>query len=395
MTSPSSLHPHVLDFRMTRPAYEAPQSKTLDWIAQLHAEAERSRSADAAAFDAAAFHTRMRKLLYRYGCSPEKIGMRGYEVADSTHTAWGEMDIYDVVRRPEGAGSSARTQLYARIVESAVDRLYPDSDDPPGDLVHVTCTGYASPNAAQKLVAKRGWGSRTRITNAYHMGCYASLPALRIAGGFAATASASSGPERVDIVHNEVCTLHLRPADHSPEQLVVQSLFGDGHIRYSVVRGDRIAPDSARSSLEVLSLREEILPDSTEAMTWSVSDHGMYMTLTREVPARIASVARDFSRALFAEAGIDFARERPRTLFAIHPGGPKVIDVMQQALELSAAQVAASRDVLFRYGNMSSATLPHIWMNLVESPDVPVGTLIASFAFGPGLTASGALMVKR
>jgi predicted naringenin-chalcone synthase len=119
------------------------------------------------------------------------------------------------------------------------------------------------------------------------------------------------------------------------------------------------------------------------------------MTLTREVPGRIAAVARDFSTALFAEAGLDFARERPRSLFAIHPGGPKVIDVMQQALELSAAQVAASRDVLLRYGNMSSATLPHIWMNLVEAADVPAGTLIASFAFGPGLTASGALMVKR
>jgi predicted naringenin-chalcone synthase len=72
-----------------------------------------------------------------------------------------------------------------------------------------------------------------------------------------------------------------------------------------------------------------------------------------------------------------------------------VIDVMQQALELSDAQVAASRAVLLRYGNMSSATLPHIWMNLLQASDVTPATPIVSLAFGPGLTVSAALMVKR
>jgi predicted naringenin-chalcone synthase len=71
-----------------------------------------------------------------------------------------------------------------------------------------------------------------------------------------------------------------------------------------------------------------------------------------------------------------------------------VIDVMQQALELTDAQVAASRGVLLRYGNMSSATLPHIWMKLVEDADVPLGAPIVSLAFGPGLTVAAALMVK-
>jgi predicted naringenin-chalcone synthase len=130
-------------------------------------------------------------------------------------------------------------------------------------------------------------------------------------------------------------------------------------------------------------------------MAWVASDHGMYMTLAREVPTRIAAAARDFVAALFAEAGLSFARDRARTTFAIHPGGPKVIDVMRDGLELTEAQVAVSREVLLRYGNMSSATMPHIWMKLIEAPDVPVGTPVASLAFGPGLTISGALMVKR
>jgi predicted naringenin-chalcone synthase len=388
MQSLSAGMPCLTAFKSVRPAHQAPQKETLEWLAKMHTAAERLKSANADAFDAAAFQERIRKLLYRCGCSPEKIGSRGYELADGTHAVWSEMKIYDVITHPDGAGSHERTELYAQAAASAMDRLYADEDVPPRDLLHVTCTGYTSPSAAQRLVSKRGWGARTRVTHAYHMGCYASLPAVRMAGALC------TGTSRADIVHNELCTLHMHPADHSPEQLVVQSLFADGHIRYSVVPRDVARRDGAGPALGVLALREEILPDSTDAMAWAVSDHGMRMTLARDVPTRIARAGRAFVTELLAEAGLRFEQDARRIVFAIHPGGPKVIDVMQSALELDDAQVAASRDVLFRFGNMSSATLPHIWMNLLADPQVSEGTPIVSLAFGPGLTVSAALMVK-
>jgi predicted naringenin-chalcone synthase len=379
----------LVDFKSVRPQHEAAQGDTLEWLAQMHTASERSKPSTPADFDAEAFHTRMRKLLHRVGCSPAKIATRGYELADGNHAVWSAMRIYDVGSHPDGAGSDARTAMYARGAEAAMETLYAETDSAPADLLHVTCTGYASPSAAQRLVARRGWGSRTRVTHAYHMGCYASLPAIRIAHGL--LAGRSDAGARVDLVHNELCTLHMHPADHSPEQLVVQSLFADGHVRYSAV------PSAARpegvAALAVLATREEILPDSTEAMAWSVSDHGMRMTLARDVPERIARTVRDFVGALLNERGMTRA-DVASAAFAIHPGGPKVIDVMQQALELSDAQVAASRAVLLRYGNMSSATLPHIWMTILEATDVPRGTPVVSLAFGPGLTVSAALMVR-
>jgi predicted naringenin-chalcone synthase len=390
---PSSA-PRLSGFKSTRPAYQATQTEVLDWLATLHTQAERSRAPDPSAFDTETFHRRIRKLLYRYGCSPEKIATRGYEITDGNHKDWADMPIYNVVTRPEGAGSHARTQVYERAAEAAIERLYAEEEEPPRDLLHVTCTGYASPSAAQKLVARRGWGERTRVTHAYHMGCYASMPALRIASGYLANTTAATAGRRADIVHSEVCTLHLRPADHSPEQLVVQSLFADGHIRYAVTAGDAGRPDANGSALAILSTREAILPDSEAAMAWMASDHGMYMTLSREVPGRISEAARGFVGALFADAGFDLFEQAPAAIFAIHPGGPKVIDVVQQALELSEPQVAASREVLLRYGNMSSATLPHIWMNIANDRQIMAGTLVGSLAFGPGLTVSGALMVK-
>jgi predicted naringenin-chalcone synthase len=177
----------------------------------------------------------------------------------------------------------------------------------------------------------------------------------------------------------------------------VQTLFADGHVRYSVCSasaGKGATAGDAGASLALMALRDEIVPDSSDSMAWAVSDHGMRMGLSRDAPLLIARAAREFVATLFADAGADFSRQSRDAVFAIHPGGPKVIDVMQQALELSDAQVGASREVLRTCGNMSSATLPHIWMKLAESGDVPAGSPVVSLAFGPGLTLAGAFMVK-
>jgi predicted naringenin-chalcone synthase len=121
----------------------------------------------------------------------------------------------------------------------------------------------------------------------------------------------------------------------------------------------------------------------------------MHMTLARDVPDRIAAALRPFVADLFRKAELDLAENLTRTVFAVHPGGPKIIDRVRDVLELSDAQVRTSRDVLFDYGNMSSATLPHVWMRLLATDAVKAGTLILSLAFGPGLTVCGGLFRKR
>jgi predicted naringenin-chalcone synthase len=120
----------------------------------------------------------------------------------------------------------------------------------------------------------------------------------------------------------------------------------------------------------------------------------MQMTLSREIPDRIASALRGFVAELYRRGGYNLDAIK-HTAFAVHPGGPKIIDRVRDVLELSDAQVATSRDVLREYGNMSSATLPHVWMRLIADPRVPAGTLVVSLAFGPGLTVCGSLLEKR
>ena len=81
-------------------------------------------------------------------------------------------------------------------------------------------------------------------------------------------------------------------------------------------------------------------------------------------------------------------------VFAIHPGGPAILNQIRGKLGIEESQIAMSRKVLYEHGNMASATAPHIWQAIVESPAIPVGSKVLSMAFGPGLTVIGALFEK-
>jgi predicted naringenin-chalcone synthase len=389
----------LTDFRALDPAFRASQRETLEWLAAVHARAEATRAAavnrsgEVGEVEGTKLLEQMRRRFGRFGCGEDKIATRGHELGDFTHTRWNDMELYRVHAEPAGAGMAARTEQFARLALSAVTRLYAEPESPPQDLVHVTCTGYVAPSAAQRLVAAKGWGAQTRVTHAYHMGCYAAIPALRLAAGFEASAGerAVRSERRTDIVHTELCSLHVDPLAHSAEQLVVQSLFADGFIRYTV--RDQSSVDDRAPALRLLFLDEWILADSAGAMTWSCSDSGMHMTLARDVPERFGGALREFLSHITGRAGLE-PTEALRASYAVHPGGPRILDCVRVALELTEAQIEHSRSVLRERGNMSSATLPHIWQRMATSRAVRHDQAIVSLAFGPGLTICGAVLRK-
>ena len=144
----------------------------------------------------------------------------------------------------------------------------------------------------------------------------------------------------------------------------------------------------------MLAVREEIVPDSLDDMTWALSEWGFQMTLSRDVPGKIAACLPRFLSTLFVDAGMSYSKEAGEAIFAVHPGGPRILDSVEELLGLEKHQLRLSRAVLFERGNMSSATLPHIWMAAASDSDIKPGTLIVSLAFGPGLTIAGALFRK-
>jgi predicted naringenin-chalcone synthase len=378
------------NFNIILPRYHATQEYVSEWLTNAHARAEATANGQAELEPE--FVPRMARMVRRYGCAPSSIGQRYSELEDFLHQDWSRMQIFNLNENPEGHSLAVRSQFFAETAHRALQDFFVGETDAPTDLLHVTCTGYASPSAIQRLLAGKGWHTQTRATQVYHMGCYAAVPALRVAKGLLLNPQ-NGAPPRAEIVHTELCTLHFNPRDHRPEQLVVQSLFADGHIRYALTLCDDDA-EIKQPAFEVLAVREEIVPDSLADMTWELSEWGFRMTLARDVPEKIAAALPGFLARMFAQAGESYEDTRPTTLFAVHPGGPRIIDAVQALLELSVEQTAISRALLYERGNMSSATLPHVWARVLETRAVKAGTLVASLAFGPGLTIAGALFRK-
>jgi predicted naringenin-chalcone synthase len=125
------------------------------------------------------------------------------------------------------------------------------------------------------------------------------------------------------------------------------------------------------------------LEDSSELIQWKIGDTGFEMTLSGEVPGRIQQALADegVRKRLYNGWGPDEVGS-----WAVHAGGRSILDAVERGLELPQGALFASREVLSRYGNMSSATLMFVLALLMERPDVGKGVAIA---FGPGLAAEG------
>src|SRR5579859_6746702 len=145
-------------FRLVRPPYECRQEDALDWLAQAHIQAENTRRTAAGLPPVdPGFANVIPKLLRRYGCSPHKIATRASELGDFLHQDWQRMEVFRVADNARGAGMAARMTAFQRGAARAMESLFVDEPSaPPQDLLHVTCTGYDSPSAAQLLVLKKG-----------------------------------------------------------------------------------------------------------------------------------------------------------------------------------------------------------------------------------------------
>lgn len=368
------------DFSILRPEFESTQEHTLEWMIRAHiASEEKKKGKDWSIQEREEFQKKIREDLLRVGCKPDRIAKRGHSVVDYLHFDWKKMEIYPLEDSADGASLGRRLKAFERISDKVLEDLYKEELTPPANLIHVTCTGYLAPSAAQKLVSKKRWGNETYVTHAYHMGCHGAVSALKIGRGFTG---------RTDIVHTEICSLQTNPGEHGLDQMVAQSLFADGYIKYSLL--DK--PHSA--SLKLHSLHETIIPNSIDSMTWNIAEWGFSISLGKEIPVFIVRALKDYLKVLANAGKTTTENLLQKARFAVHPGGPKILQQIQKELSLKDSQMEHSFQILKNYGNMSSATIPHIWERMLKDENVQDKELIVSLAFGPGLSICGALMEK-
>jgi predicted naringenin-chalcone synthase len=252
----------------------------------------------------------------------------------------------------------------------------------PADVTHVittTCTGFFAPGPDYYITRELGLRDSTQRYALGFMGCYAALPALRMAWQFC-----QADPSAVVlVVAIELCSLHLHFND-GLDALVANAIFSDG-VGAAIVSSRRPPDGGGHCILE--SFGSALIPSGEGDMAWRIGDQGFDIVLSAYVPDIIGANIRALIEPAFASAGVsvsDIAR------WAVHPGGKAIVDKVQKELGLAPEMVNASREVLRRYGNMSSATILFVLRELLQVERVPGP--ICAIAFGPGLTVETAML---
>ncbi len=243
-----------------------------------------------------------------------------------------------------------------------------------GMLAVVSCTGYGNPGLDVRLAADLDMSPRLRRLSIGHMGCYAAIPSLGAVNDYVATHDRPAL-----LLCAELTSLHMQPPPHDLEQVVAHALFADACTAAVVVPG-RDTP-----GLEVLDVATVTDTTAAAEMTWDITDTGFRMGLSSAVPAAVARHVGGLVDQLLAEHHL--SRDDVAG-WAVHPGGPRIIDAVQGQLRLTHSQVEVSRSVLADYGNCSSATLLLV-LDRLHPTD---GDHVVALAFGPGLTIAGALL---
>ena len=246
----------------------------------------------------------------------------------------------------------------------------------PGDVglfAVATCTGYATPGLDIRLASDLGMPLGLQRLLVGHMGCYAAIPGLAAVSDFV---TARSRP--AVLLCCELTSLHVQPAQRDLEQVVAHALFSDAAaavvLEPGASRGRRVAGVVARTDAS-----------TADHMTWDVTDLGFRMGLSPRVPDVLSRHVGGVVEELLSGAGL---RVEDVAGWAVHPGGPRILDVVRDELGLAEEQMAFSRRVLAEHGNCSSAT---VLLVLEEMADVE-GPVVA-MAFGPGLTLYAALLL--
>lgn len=360
---------HILGIGTAVPTTVLPQSAVRDlFLAQPGVDRLTARLIGAA-FDQSAIDTR-HTVLSELG--EQSAGASDFIDADTRQLRSPRTGTRNDVYRREAP------PLFARAAREALAR----ADVEASAISHVvtaSCTGFFAPGPDYRLVRDLGLSTTVERDHLGFVGCAAAFPALRQA----ARICAADPHAIVLVVCGEICSIHLR-ASSDPEQIVASAVFADGAAAAVVTaQASTDAP-----SLALDGFATALTSEGEADMRWIIGDHGFEMTLTAEVPRIVGREVRDALAPVLARAG-DVDR------WLVHPGGRSILDRFETALDLPDDALELSRDVLRRYGNMSSATVLFILARMLEDPDLADGSRAIGVAFGPGLTVESALVTAR
>jgi alkylresorcinol/alkylpyrone synthase len=269
---------------------------------------------------------------------------------------------------------AAAESLFIEAAAAAIEKagLAPDQID---GVVTVSTTGIATPSLEARVGARIGLRDDVRRVPVFGLGCAGGVNGLSLASRLA---SADPGTKWL-FVTVETCSISIRLDSDDPAAVVATALFGDGAAAAVVTSGEH-------SLARITGSAEKLWPNTQRIMGWDVEDPGLAVVFDRAIPPFIEAELAQAVDEMCAKLGIERA---DIDRFCCHPGGVKVIDAIESALELNQGELNLEREVLRDYGNMSAPTVMFVLDRLIER-GLPERVMMT--AFGPGFTCAGLLL---
>lgn len=359
---------HVLAIATAVPAHVCTQEQSIRIAGQVFADQPEARSL-------------VERLIRASGIDKRHTVLADYAQAPAERTFFAATPDF----RPE-PGTRTRNEVFIREAGTLALRCCESLPPSPwrGRVTHLvtaSCTGFSAPGFDVALARDLALSPRIRRTQVGFMGCYAGFTTLELAD----TICRADPSALVLVVHVELCSLHVH-FEADANALIADSLFADGAAA-ALIGGERhVALADGEPRLSMLGSGAFLLPDGQEDMTWTIGDRGFDMALSPRVPHLLHKHLGPAFAALLDSVGV--GRDDIRH-WAIHPGGPAILDRAKTALGIDEAAIAPARALLAQYGNMSSAT---IWFLLDRIRRMPQPGVVYACGFGPGLTLESALL---
>lgn len=246
-------------------------------------------------------------------------------------------------------------------------------------LITISCTGMYAPGLDIELIEELGLKTNTKRTSINFMGCYASFNGIKMADQILR----SDPDSTVLMVCVELCSIHLQEKKDE-QNLLANAIFGDGAA--ALILGSV----SRKKSLKIENFYSDLALSGKDEMGWYIGDYGFEMRLSPKVPDVIKDGIEVLTNNLLNHIDLDLS---DIDFFAIHPGGKRILDVIEEKLSITKEQNSYARQTLRSFGNMSSPTVLFVIKSIMERVDTDDhGKHMLSFAFGPGLTLESAVL---
>src|SRR5579859_295155 len=188
-------------------------------------------------------------------------------------------------------------------------------------LIVVSCTGIYAPGLDIDIVKALNLKSSINRTCINFMGCYASFNAMKLAD----TICSNKKNEKVLIVCTELCSIHFQK-ENTEDNILANSLFADGSAALLMEAQPRRG-----LNLKPMNFHCDLMAEGEQDMAWAVGNLGFEMKLSVYVPKVIRNGIKKLTQSLLGQITKDLSEV---AYFAIHPGGKKILEAIEQELNI-------------------------------------------------------------